>query len=186
MTDPSLRLPDDPDPHLPVERDEDGLERPLSFGALIKLGAALLIVMAASYLGQIATMRGLGAWYNGLAKASFNPPAIAFPIAWTLLYGLMAWALWRIWRAPPDRPGRTAALIAFAVQLALNVLWSWVFFGARNPLGGLFVILALEATIVMMIARFWIVDRSAALSQLPYAAWVAFASVLNAAVWYLN
>jgi len=186
MTEPSLQLPDDPDPGFDPQDPAARMDPPFSLAALIKLGIATLAVIGASFAGQIATMRGLDPWYFSLAKPAFNPPPSVFPIVWTLLYALMAWVLWRLLRLRPDRDGRGPALVLFAVQLALNVLWSWAFFGARNPLAGVFVILALDIAIWAMIAALRRVDRSAALSQIPYALWVGFATILNGAIWTLN
>ncbi|HRK23378.1 MAG TPA: tryptophan-rich sensory protein [Beijerinckiaceae bacterium] len=186
MTEPSLRLPDDPEPGFPPPKQPGSREPAGSFASLIKLGLSLVIVVAVSWLGQLGTMRGLVDWYPGLAKPSFTPPNIVFPIVWTGLYGLMAFSLWRLLRWPAATPGRDKALAVLAVQLGLNVLWSWAFFAARNPLAGLFVILALELTILWMIVVIAAVDRTAAQAQIPYAAWVGFASLLNAAIWWLN
>jgi tryptophan-rich sensory protein len=104
-----------------------------------------------------------------------------FPVVWTILYILMGIAAWRVWRA-----GGRAALVPFFIQLALNVVWSFAFFGARSPALGFLVIAALWATIAWTIAAFAAVDRAAPWMMAPYLAWVSFAAVLNGAIWYLN
>lgn len=162
------------------------LDPPFSFTALIKLAIAVTVVFLASLLGQIATMKSLADWYVGLVKPGFTPPNIAFPIVWTLLYALMAWSLWRLLRLPAATAGRERALMIFAGQLALNTLWSWAFFGARNPLAGLAVILALIIAIAMTIRAFAALDRPAAYALVPYGLWVSYAAVLNAAIVWLN
>ena len=123
-----------------------------------------------------------GEWYAGLAKPPFNPPDWVFAPVWTLLYVVVAVAGWRTWRRAPRGPGMT---IWFA-QLALNYLWSPVFFGAHRPGAALIVVLVLLTTILAFMAVRWQHDRVAALLFAPYATWVAFASALNAAILALN
>lgn len=123
-----------------------------------------------------------GVWYAGLAKPDFNPPNWIFAPVWTVLYVLIASAGWRVWRLTRDAGLR----LLWGVQLALNFLWSPVFFGAHSIGGALVVILALLVTILIFIWRGWRVERGAALLFLPYLAWVAFASLLNAAIFQLN
>src|SRR5450755_1844144 len=94
-------------------------------------------VAATSILGQIATYPNLAPWYAGLAKPSFNPPNWVFAPVWSTLYVLMAFAVWRILRLPQVSAARQLALSLFFIQLALNAAWSWMFFGANNPLLGL-------------------------------------------------
>ncbi|GGC92944.1 TspO/MBR family protein [Chelatococcus reniformis] len=153
---------------------------------LARLAAAVLPVVAASVLGQVATYPNIESWYAGLTKASFNPPDWVFAPVWTALFALMAFAVWRILRLPADRPGRTTALAAFFVQLALNATWPWMFFAARNPPLGLANIVVQLAAILVAIALFRRLDRAAAWLLVPLAAWVAFAALLNLAVWRLN
>jgi benzodiazapine receptor len=158
-----------------------------SFGRHIGFALlALLVVAAASALGQIATYPNIATWYAGLAKPPFNPPNWIFAPVWTALYLLMAFALWRVLRLPAGAPGRAAALILFLVQLALNVAWSWMFFAAHSPLLGLVDIVPQLIAILATIGAFWRLDRIAGISLVPLAAWVAFAGVLNAAIWWMN
>lgn len=147
---------------------------------------AVLPVAAIGVLGTIATAPNIPTWYATLVKPGFTPPNWLFGPVWTLLYAMMAYALWRILALSGDRPGRSAAVAVFFVQLALNGLWSWAFFAAHSPLAGLVVILALIVAIVATIRAFWPLDRVAALLLVPYLAWVAYATALNAAVWQLN
>jgi translocator protein len=150
--------------------------------------AALAIapVLAAAFLGSLATTPNIPTWYAGLQKPGFTPPNGAFAPVWTLLYLMMAYAVWRVLSLPAGRPGRAAAITAFFVQLALNAAWSWAFFGAHSPLGGLVVILPLLAMILVTIRLFWPLDRVAAWLLVPYAAWVTYATALNLAIWRLN
>lgn len=160
---------------------ESRLGRDLGWAAL-----ALGAVVATSVIGQIATYPNLATWYAGLIKPSFNPPNWVFAPVWTSLYALMAFAAWRILRLPADTPGRSAALAAFVGQLVLNAAWSWMFFGANSTLFGLLNIVPQFALIVATIVLFARLDRIAAWCLVPLAAWVAYATLLNGSLWWLN
>jgi translocator protein len=148
--------------------------------------AAVAPVVLVAVSASLITQPNIPTWYAGLQKPGFTPPNWAFPVAWTLLYALMAYALWRILALPKDRPGRSAAITAFFVQLALNGLWSFAFFGGHSPLAGLVVIAALIVAILATMVTFGRLDRTAALLLAPYLAWVAYATVLNGTIWHLN
>ena len=158
------------------------LKRDIVF-ALSAIGA----VAVTSFIGQIATYPNLVPWYAGLTKPSFNPPNWIFAPVWTTLYALMAFALWRILRVqkPPDTR-RNYAIGLFSLLLVLNAAWSWMFFWAHSPLLGLVNIVPQFAVILATIFSFARLDGFAAACLLPLAAWVAFAGVLNAAIWLLN
>jgi len=147
---------------------------------------APLVVAAAASLGVLAAIPNLAPWYEALAKPSFSPPNGIFGPVWTALYLLIAFAFWRILRMPPETPGRRTAIALFLAQLALNALWSFLFFGAQSPLMGLIDIVTQWLLIVATIAAFRPLDRAAALALVPLAAWVGFATVLNFAIWRLN
>ena len=118
-------------------------------------------------------------------KPPLAPPPGVFAPVWTVLYTLMGIAVWRIWRLPPSS-ARTTALVLFAVQLALNALWSPVFFGLQNLLLALGVIVAMWIAIVLTIRAFRPLDRVAAGLLVPYLLWVTFATYLNAGFALLN
>ncbi len=120
-------------------------------------------------------------WYAQLDKPSFTPPDQVFPVVWTTLYALIAWSGWRIWSAAPSRT-RNAALRLWISQLAENAQWSKLFFGQHRPTLALADVLALEGTIFSYITAAGKVDSAAAAAFIPYAAWVAFATVLNAEI----
>jgi tryptophan-rich sensory protein len=152
----------------------------------LRAAIAILPVVAASLLGQWATYPNLAPWYAGLAKPWFNPPNWIFAPVWTSLYLLMAYSVWRILKAPANDADRRTALMLFFVQLALNALWSWLFFGLNNPFAGLMNIVPQLLVILATIHRFRRLGRSAALCLAPLAAWVAFAALLNFEIWRLN
>ena len=148
---------------------------------------ALGVVAATSILGQIATYPNLAPWYAGLVKPSFNPPNWIFAPVWTTLYALMAFALWRILRVRmPSGMHRRYMVGLFFLLLALNAAWSWMFFWAHSPLLGLINIVPQLGVVITTVVNFARVDRLAAFCLLPLAAWVAFAGVLNTAIWLLN
>jgi translocator protein len=146
---------------------------------------ALATVVAVSLAGQLATYPNLTPWYAGLSKPAFNPPNWVFAPVWTALYLLMAFAGWRVLRLRPS-PARRRALMLFFTQLTLNAAWSWMFFAAHSPLLGLVNIIPQWLVIVATIVAFTRLDRLAARCLVPLALWVAYAAVLNAAVWWLN
>jgi benzodiazapine receptor len=146
---------------------------------------AVLLVVAVSFCGQLATYPNLVPWYAGLAKPAFNPPDWVFAPVWSALYLLMAFALWRMLRLAPS-PERRTALILFFIQLALNAAWSWMFFAAHSPLLGLINVVPQWLVIVATIVAFGRLDRLAAWCLVPLAAWVGYATALNAALWWLN
>jgi len=157
-----------------------------SYGKNIAYGVlALAVVAATSIAGQIATYPNIAGWYAGLAKPAFNPPNWVFAPVWTALYVSMAFAFWRVLRLPASAR-RTAAIVLFLIQLVLNAAWSWMFFAAHSPLLGLINIVPQWLFIVATISAFRKVDTVAALCLVPLAAWVAFAFLLNSAVWWLD
>ena len=125
-------------------------------------------------------------WYENLRKPWFNPPNWVFPVAWTALFALMAYGFWRILRVEDAGEARTRAIIAFIVQLAVNVSWSFAFFAFQSVGAGLIVAVLLVASVAGMVVTFRKVDPTAAYAQLPYLAWVSFALLLNATIWRMN
>jgi translocator protein len=149
-------------------------------GRYVSLILFLLLVLGGGLaIGGLTTP---GPWFAALAKPSFNPPAWLFGPVWTVLYVLIAIAGWRVWQR--DRSGWPMKF--WGAQLALNFLWSPVYFGAHQIGLAFVVIILMLAAIVAFIATAWRQDRVAAWLFVPYAAWVAFASVLNGAIWVLN
>lgn len=151
-----------------------------------RAAVAVLPVVTVLILGQLATYPNLTPWYASLAKPSFNPPNWIFGPVWSTLYVLMIIAAWRVLRLPDVTSGRRLALTLFFNQLALNGLWSWMFFGLQSPALGLFNIIPQLILICATAVGFWKLDRFAAACMMPLAAWVAFAMLLNIEIWRLN
>ena len=123
-----------------------------------------------------------GAWYAGLRKPGFTPPNWAFPVAWSLIYLLSAWAAARV----AILPGAGLALALWAAQVALNTLWTPLFFGARQMGLALVAILVLLVTVATATVQFWRLDMAAGLMLLPYLAWLGVALALNWRIWRDN
>lgn len=123
-----------------------------------------------------------GDWYRGLAKPRWTPPDWLFPVAWTVLYLAMSAAAARV----ASLPGTGQALALWSVQIALNTLWTPVFFGLRRIGAGLVVIVLLWLAVAATMVAFWQADRIAGALFLPYLVWVTVAGMLNRAVWYRN
>jgi len=148
---------------------------------LISLGLSL----SAGFLGAWATASSVDSWYQGLNRPWWTPPDALFAPVWTALYILMGVAAWLVWkRADDHRVGWPLSL--YALQLLLNALWSYLFFGLRSPGAALIEIIVLWAAIAATAAGFARVDRRAAWLMAPYLAWVSFAMALNFALWRMN
>ena len=154
-----------------------------------KLIISLLLCLLAGYLGSIFTTPAIAGWYSTITKASFNPPNWIFAPVWTALFLLMGISLYLVWTKGEIKSKRKLikpALWAFGIQLALNVLWSILFFGMKSPFYAFIDILVLWAAIFMTIRAFGKVSKAAAWFLLPYILWVSFAVILNLSIVLLN
>ncbi|WP_409429300.1 TspO/MBR family protein [Mycobacterium sp. SMC-11] len=149
--------------------------------AAFLVSVGLVIVVAA--LGGLASADAAED-YGKLAQPSWAPPSYLFGPVWSALYLLMAVAAWLVWRADPR--WTNPAIVAYGVQLVLNLVWSPLFFGLGWRGLALVDILLLDVAVVVTIAAFWKVQRGAALLMLPYFGWILFATALNYSVWSLN
>ncbi len=133
-------------------------------------------------IGSLATFSQITTWYAALNKPAFNPPNGIFGPVWTILFALMGIALYLVWSEKNNKK----ALALFAIQLVLNVLWSFVFFGWHQPGWAFIEIMLLWIAIATTIIEFKKLSKAAAWLMAPYLAWVSFAAVLTFAVWQLN
>ena len=166
----------------------------------IKLIISLLLCFGAAAIGGFATANSLSDWYFELKKPVFNPPNWLFGPVWSILYTFMAIALWRVWSLPKNSnsykisgtldlkpsPIRDVALVWFFIQLALNTLWSFLFFYFQWPLAAFIEILILWFAILMTIIKFYKLVPWTIWLLLPYLLWVSFATLLNGAISWLN
>lgn len=154
-----------------------------NFQSLLALASFLAVTFSIAALGSAATIPEIPGWYAGLAKPTFNPPNWIFGPVWSLLYALMAVAAWRAWR---ERGLVHRAMLLFAIQLLLNLAWSWLFFGAHRPDLAVIEVALLDAAVLATLILFWRIDRIAGTLLIPYLAWTSFATVLNASIVRLN
>ena len=143
-----------------------------------------LLSFAAATIGAIASIQA-AVFYRQLAQPSWAPPPWVFGPVWSLLYVLMGIAAWLVWRSGGWRRQRVA-LALFVAQLAVNALWSWLFFAWHRGAMALVDIVLLWLLIAATVIGFWRTSRFAGALLLPYLCWVSFAAVLNFTIWQMN
>ena len=154
---------------------------------LAKILIVVIICVAVGYFSGIVTRASIETWYPTLIKPSFNPPNWIFAPVWTLLYMMMGVAGGLIWsKSDINKNLVKTALWLFAIQLILNALWSYLFFGLHSPMLAGMEIVLLWVMIFATYKQFAKIDNTAAYLMLPYLTWVSFAMILNANIWWLN
>ena len=151
---------------------------------ILGLAGWLVASFAAAAAGAVATSSA-GSFYEQLTRPGWAPPASVFGPVWTVLYLLMGIAAWLVWRERGFR-GARAALSLFLVQLALNGLWSWLFFAWQRGAWALGEVLVLWVVILATLVAFWRVRPLAGMLLVPYLAWVTFATALTYTLWRAN
>ena len=152
----------------------------------VRLVISLAVPLMVGGLGGKITSKSLDDWYPALRKPSWNPPNWVFPVAWTTLFVAMGVALYRVWGLGLGTPGVSLALTFFGVQLVLNVLWSFFFFGLRSPPLVLVEVLFLWVAVAGTMWTMGSLDSLSGWLLAPYLAWVTFATILTAAIVRLN
>lgn len=144
--------------------------------------------LAVAYFSSLVTRPSVETWYTTINKPSFNPPNWLFAPVWTTLYVLMGIAGGLVWHEinSPKREEVKKAMLFFAIQLGLNALWSYLFFGLKNPLLALIEIVLLWLLIYETYIKFAKINKISGYLFVPYLLWVSFATVLNASIWWLN
>src|SRR5690606_9788149 len=145
--------------------------------------AATLLLGSTSGLITAGAVEG---WYTEIEKPSFNPPDSVFGPVWTVLYILMGFSAGLVWSNGTEDPLVRRGLALYGLQLLLNVLWSLFFFGLQNPVLALVDISLLLIVMVLCVRAFHPIDRWAGYLMVPATLWVAFATLLNAAIVSLN
>lgn len=154
---------------------------------LTKILTVVVTCVAIGYLSGTVTQESIMTWYPSLIKPSFNPPNWIFGPVWSMLYIMMGVAAGLVWdRIEYEKETVKNALIIFAIQLTLNALWSYLFFGLRNPMVAGIEIILLWLMIFETYTQFVKINKIASYLLLPYLAWVSFATVLNGSIWWLN
>ena len=153
---------------------------------LFKLLISLATCIGAGFLGSIFSRGSITTWYSLLQKPAFTPPSWIFAPVWFLLYILMGISAFLVWRTGFQNFHVRESLIIFLIQLALNALWSFAFFGLKSPIAGLIVIVPLWTAILLAIINFYRVSRTASFLLIPYILWVSYATALNFSLYLLN
>jgi tryptophan-rich sensory protein len=149
---------------------------------LVSIGIPQLVAAAGAYF----TITGTGSWYQRIEKPSWNPPSSVFGPTWTVLYILMGIAFFLVWRSARQAAEKRSAITFWIIQLALNLLWTILFFRCHAIGWAVVEIAALWVAILLTIVSFGRIHRRAAFLLLPYLAWVTFAGVLTFTIWRLN
>lgn len=150
------------------------------------LAGFIVLSQGAGAVGSLFTAPAIGGWYATLARPELAPPNWVFGPVWTTLYLLMGVAAFLVWKQGWQRKEVKIALGIFTVQLALNTLWSIIFFGSRSPGGAFIEIIFLWFAIAATMWTFAKASKPAAWLLVPYIAWVSFAAYLNYIFWMLN
>lgn len=148
------------------------------------LVTCLALPLLVGIFGSVVTLNSISTWYAVLIKPSFSPPNFLFGPVWTTLYVLMGVALYNVLKTKSSK--KKSAVQIFLLQLFLNFLWSFVFFGMHNILLAFVVILALWAAIFQNIRVFLKISKPAGYLLVPYILWVSFAAFLNLSLFFLN
>lgn len=152
--------------------------------SVLKLFLSLLLCVGGGFLSGLVTRQSVQTWYPTLNQSPLTPPDIAFPIAWALLYPVIALSFYLVWTS--SKPSKVIALRIFLVQLILNFLWPFTFFYIQSPFlalidNVLLVFIAIATGIV-----FWQHSKAAGLLFLPYLVWITFALYLTGYIWLFN
>ncbi|MBF4514959.1 tryptophan-rich sensory protein [Flavobacterium sp. ANB] len=156
-------------------------------GKIAKIAIALIVCLIVGYSASIVTRPSVESWYPTIEKPIFNPPNWIFMPVWTSLYILMAVAAGLVWDKIKEQNEEVKkALGFFLIQLTLNAVWSYLFFGLKNPMLALIEIAILWLMIYETYLKFGKINKIAGYLLIPYLAWVGFATILNASIWWLN
>jgi len=154
---------------------------------IIRIAVVLTTCLLVGYFSGMVTRDSITTWYPTLVKPSFNPPNWVFAPVWTILYIMMGVAGGMVWNRLEQEPENVKkAFTFFIIQLALNAAWSVIFFYFHNPFLALIEVILFWLLIFETHIQFKKIDKTAGLLFIPYLAWVSFATVLNASIWWLN
>ena len=147
-------------------------------------GLAVFVILVMAVASTGAAFKP-GTWYESLIKPGWTPPNWLFPVAWTILYVMIAVAGWLVWR-DAGMTGARLALSLYLLQLILNAAWSWLFFGLHRMDLAMLDIVALWLAVAATIAAFFAIKPAAGLILVPYLLWVSYAAALNLYIWQAN
>lgn len=154
---------------------------------ILKLIACITLCEGVGIVSSIFTLNSIPTWYVYLNKPAFSPPNWVFGPVWTVMYILMGIAFYQVWTLRTKKKTlQRSSLQLFIIQLAVNFLWTFIFFGLRSPVGGLIDIIILWIFILLTLTRFYKLSKIAGYLMAPYLLWVSFATILNFSVAFLN
>lgn len=153
---------------------------------ILKLFACILICQFAGVIGSVFTASSLENWYLFLEKPAFNPPSWVFFPVWTILYTLMGISLYIVLENGFQDLEVKKGVLIFVIQLGLNSIWSFLFFGLKSPYYAFVEIIFLWLAILLTIYQFRKISKTASYLLIPYIIWVSFAAILNYNIWILN
>jgi len=145
----------------------------------------VLLAHLAGIIGALATSTAIPEWYMALQKPGYTPPNWVFAPVWGILYTMMGIASYLIFTKWKEKGARMSLLIYF-IHLGVNALWSYVFFGLRNPELGMWILMLLIVLVATLVVRFWKLNKLAAVLMVPYLLWACFAMYLNTSISLLN
>jgi len=151
-----------------------------------RLLISLALPQLAGLIGSIFTVSAIPVWYVSLQRPSFSPPNWIFGPVWILLYLLMGISSYLIWQKIEQNKKAKESLWLFWIHLFFNAAWSIIFFGLQNPELAFTNIIIIWIFIVILILKFWKINKWSTYLLIPYLLWVSFASILNYSIWYLN
>jgi tryptophan-rich sensory protein len=151
-----------------------------------RLLASVLLCQFAGAIGSVFTASSLENWYLLLEKPVFNPPSCIFFSVWITLYTLMEISFYLVWKRGLQQQEVKKGLLIFGIQLGLNSLWSFLFFGLKSPYYSFVEIILLWLAVLLTIFQFRKVSKTASDLLLPYIFWISFAALLNYYIWILN
>jgi tryptophan-rich sensory protein len=157
-------------------------------GSLLNVRALVAWLALCFVVGAVGAAASIQAqaFYAELVRPDWAPPGSVFGPVWTLLYAMMGVAAWLVWQRRGSAPAANVGLMLFVIQLVLNALWSWLFFGWRQGALSFVDIVVLWILILATLVCFWRSRPLAGALLVPYLAWVTFASALNYSIWQLN
>ena len=154
---------------------------------ILRIATVIMTCLAVGYISSVVTRENIPTWYALINKPFFTPPNWVFAPVWTLLYIMMGFAAGSVWnKIDTEEANVKKAFLFFLIQLALNALWSFLFFGLQNPFLASIEIILLWLMIFETYKQFKNIDKLAANLLLPYLVWVSYTTLLTISVWYLN
>ncbi|MFH1187402.1 MAG: TspO/MBR family protein [bacterium] len=151
-----------------------------------RLTISLLLPQIAGAIGSLFTTSAIPSWYASTNKPSFNPPNWIFGPVWITLYILMGISVYLVWQEVEKNKKSKNAITLFWIHLIFNASWSVIFFGLKNPALAFANIIIILVFIIILMIKFWKINKYSVYLLIPYLLWVSFATLLNYSIWRMN